>query len=139
MPRKRRKKHPVKRRDDLLEHPRLKQPEIKIWRDTLREEQKGICPICGTQIESDNTVLDHCHSSGLVRGSLHRGCNALLGKLENNYKRCGVRFDMLAGISPRVAEYISGDYSLNPFHPSHRTSEEKRLSRNERARLSRAK
>ena len=117
---------------------RLKQNEIKVYREKLLEEQQGICPICGTEISKDNAVLDHCHSSGLIRGTLHRGCNALLGKLENNYRRVGISFDMLAGISPSVGRYLSGDYVQNPFHPTHRTADEKRLRRNARAKKKRA-
>lgn len=127
----------AKRRDELLDHPRLKQREIKEWRDKLYEQQRGICPICGTGLQHEDSVLDHCHSSGHIRGTLHRSCNALLGKIENNYKRIGVSFSMLAGISPSVASYISSSYKENPYHPSHRTAEEKRLSRNESARAKR--
>lgn len=128
----------AKRQDHLLDHPRLKQREIKEWRRKMYEDQGGKCLLCGCHIEQDKAVLDHCHSSGFIRGTLHSGCNALLGKVENNYKRVGMSKEQLNGFAPSILEYIEGDYSMNPFHPSHRTQEEKRLSRNEKARKARS-
>jgi hypothetical protein len=48
----------------------------------LLEKQDHKCAICGTQ-ESDrkggDLVVDHCHSSGKVRGMLCQKCNLMLG------------------------------------------------------------
>lgn len=130
----------AKRRDDLLDHPRLKQREIKEWRDKLYEEQGNCCALCGLEIkEPSERVLDHCHSSGYIRGTLHRSCNAILGKVENNYKRIGVSDAIMLRAFGVVYDYICGSYSDKPYHPSHRTAEEKRLNRNEVARAKRAK
>lgn len=41
--------------------------------DVLRRWQAGRCAICGTNAE----VVDHDHSTGLVRGWLCRSCNAI--------------------------------------------------------------
>lgn len=41
------------------------------------ESQDSRCAICGLQ--SDNLFVDHCHSSGKVRGLLCRHCNFGLG------------------------------------------------------------
>lgn len=54
---------------------------FKDWRDAdiaLHDYQwmRG-CAICGTQGE---TVVDHSHATGLVRGNLCLSCNALEGK-----------------------------------------------------------
>lgn len=49
---------------------------------------------------------------------LHRGCNALLGKVENNYKRYGVSEKSLQGMVPLLYGYIYSDWSENPKHPS---------------------
>lgn len=49
----------------------------------------------------------------------------------------GISIEQLRIISPRIADFLVADYSMNPFHPNHRTEEEKRLSRNERARKKR--
>lgn len=120
-------------------HPRLLSREKPEWREKLCDSQGNICPICGLAVEATTGALDHCHRTGFVRGTLHMGCNALLGKCENNYKRMGISMEQLEGISPRIASFLKADYSGNPYHCDHRTSEEKRLSRNERARKSRAK
>lgn len=120
---------------------RLKQNEIKAYREELLEKQGGMCALCGEQLFRDDAVLDHHHKMGWVRGVLHRGCNALLGKIENNHKRMGVpSLDSFLG---GCADYIRD--GLLPickdgqpvYHPSHRTPDEKRLLRNKRARRKR--
>ena len=49
--------------------------------------QNGKCDICLTPaVEQHNGVLhvDHCHASGAVRGLLCRGCNHMLGVVQDN-------------------------------------------------------
>lgn len=47
----------------------------------LRESQKCSCKICGTHenMESQSLVVDHCHTTGKVRGLLCSNCNRALG------------------------------------------------------------
>lgn len=46
----------------------------------MRLAQGFCCAACGLrESESDNLVVDHCHTSGNVRGLLHRTCNSALG------------------------------------------------------------
>lgn len=83
-------------------------------------------------------VLDHDHSTGAVRGVLHNGCNALLGKVENNYKRYGVR-DLAAFLynaAPYLQRHASNQTGL--LHNTHKTGDEKREQRNAKARATRA-
>ena len=49
--------------------------------DRMLEEQGGGCAICGKTPEEEgkNLGVDHCHSTGIVRGLLCRGCNQGLG------------------------------------------------------------
>lgn len=117
-------------------HQRLLSKEKSTWRERLLVEQFHLCPLCGLVIQREDAVLDHCHSTGHIRGVLHSGCNALLGKIENFKKRAGKKLtgDQLWGISASVSLYTEADYSHMPYHCDHRTAEEKRLSRNERAR-----
>lgn len=53
----------------------------------LLEEQNYACKICGIH-QDDNThkylYVDHCHSSGLVRGLLCRTCNSMLGMAKDD-------------------------------------------------------
>ena len=41
----------------------------------------GLCPIC---FQQRKLVIDHHHSTGLVRGRICRSCNLLLGRADEN-------------------------------------------------------
>lgn len=120
---------------------RLKPNEVKAWRESQLKAQDGFCALCGLALDPADAVADHHHRKGWMRGVLHRGCNALLGKVENNWKRVGV---------PGLGNFLSNAYKYivcgentplvtDVYHPSFRTEEEKRLRRNKRARLKRKK
>ena len=49
--------------------------------DELYTKQNGICPICGKSLEQ-SFEIDHDHSSGMIRGLLHRECNVLISGYE---------------------------------------------------------
>lgn len=52
---------------------------------SLLSDQEGICPLCLKAIEDGkNSVVDHCHDTGAVRGVLHRKCNVAIGMLEDD-------------------------------------------------------
>lgn len=69
---------------------------------------------------------------------LHNGCNALLGKVENNAPRFGVR--NLAAFGAGLANYLHRHLTnvTGLLHPTHKTEDEKRLARNAKARVARA-
>lgn len=118
---------------------RLKYTEVQDVRATLLSRQGGRCALCGLPCCKEDAVLDHDHRTGAIRGALHRGCNALLGKVENNAPRYGVRD--IAAFASGIAGYLR-THMVNItglIHPTHKTEEEKRLLRNKRARLTRAK
>jgi hypothetical protein len=58
----------------------------------LRDEQMGLCGICGIVLEisessslrTKNVAVDHCHSTGKVRGLLCSMCNKGLGCFSDN-------------------------------------------------------
>ena len=55
--------------------------------DEMLQEQEGRCKICGTTETFSNSVhfhVDHCHSSGEVRGLLCGPCNQGLGQFKDN-------------------------------------------------------
>jgi hypothetical protein len=57
--------------------------------------QGGVCFVCRepqkpTKKGPKRLATDHSHDTGQVRGLLCNRCNALLGKLENAFKRYGL-------------------------------------------------
>lgn len=117
-------------------HYRLKVSEVADLRVKQTLAQGGRCAVCALPLK--RPCLDHDHGTGAVRGTLCSGCNALLGKVENNYKRYGVQ--SLPAFCAGVAAYLSR-HSINItgyLHPSHKSEDEKRLARNAKARKVRA-
>lgn len=104
---------------------KLKYTEIKTHREKLLLEQNQCCALCGEQIV-DDAVLDHDHKTGLIRRVLHRGCNLLLGKIENNLIRNGISPERLNNIAKNLVTYMEHNYA-DIVHPTHLTSEERRL------------
>ena len=117
---------------------RLKTTEVAAIREAMRAAQAGHCAICQQKLTADGAVLDHDHATGAIRAALHRGCNALLGTIENNYKRYGVHNlpAFLAGVAQYLQKHEQNRTGL--LHPSHKTEDEKRLRRNALARKRRA-
>ena len=52
----------------------------------LMNKQKGLCAICGLDLGTlkYNYYIDHCHSTGKVRGLLCPYCNTGVGFYENS-------------------------------------------------------
>ena len=117
---------------------RLNARQLKEWREATWLAQDKRCAITGYTISPGEAVADHDHSTGHLRGVLHRGVNAMLGKCENNYRRYGLSLPLLAAMSPPIGAYLTRDYSSNPLYPTHRTEDEKRVARNAKARKLRA-
>lgn len=114
---------------------RLKASEVATVRERLAAAQGGRCAIC--QLPLTKPCLDHNHNTGAVRATLHNGCNALLGKLENNYKRYGVvnLSAFLQGTAAYLQRHVTNQTGY--LHPSHKTEDEKRERRNAKARATR--
>lgn len=115
---------------------RLKTTEISKVREELAGKQNGRCAIC--QLPLTRPCLDHDHGTGAVRATLHAGCNSVLGKIENSYKRYGVAnlAAFLAGTAAYLQRHTTNQTGL--LHPSHRSEDEKRERRNAQARAKRA-
>lgn len=99
---------------------RVKHGRLPEYRSRQLIDQNNICPLCGQFILLDKAVVDHCHRTGRIRSVVHRGCNSLLGKIENNFKRYGLTLEQLKGICPNIHDYIHRDYQDHPFHPSYK-------------------
>lgn len=119
---------------------RLTAKTLPEWRKQTLEAQGGVCAICREAVSAGEAVADHDHKTGQMRGVLHRGCNSMLGVIENNRPRY-----MLTSIV-RLTKFLAGVVQYlytkrpddTPLYPSHRTADEKRDLRNLRARRARA-
>lgn len=117
---------------------KLKTTEVSSTRTSLLASQAGRCDLCKLECKEPEAVLDHDHSTGIIRSTLHRSCNALLGKIENNFRRYGIR--NLAAFLHGVPGYLQRHETdrTGLLHPTHKTDEEKRVARNTKARKTRA-
>ena len=67
----------------------------------MLQDQKGLCKICNgvgfkmAEHHKLQLVVDHCHSSGKVRGLLCHNCNRALGLLQDNVKSLQAAIDYL--------------------------------------------
>lgn len=106
---------------------KLKYREVAEYRHRQLQDQDYTCALCGDLI-IDDAVLDHCHKTGYVRKVLHRGCNALLGKIENNLARNRLDIERLTVFAERLVDYIQ-DSRSEVVHPTYKTQEEKKNAR----------
>lgn len=102
---------------------RLTHNKIAEYRQQQLTNQRHCCALCGEAIV-DDAVLDHCHKTGLIRRVLHRGCNALLGKIENNLARNRMSATRLDVWAKNLTDYITKTHT-DITHPTHKTLKEK--------------
>lgn len=103
----------------------LPHSKVKKYREANKSET---CPIF--EIPLDDVVVDHDHSTGLVRGCIHRQANAWEGKVFNAWKRYGgnnanVKY---SNALRNLADYIDRE-SSGILHPKGVTDLCKRFSR----------
>lgn len=111
--------------------PKLTYRQVKEYREVLLDKQSGCCAICGKPVDPSSSVLDHDHINGHVRGVLHRGCNSLLGKVENNYRRFGV-VDLMSFLAGAGTYLINGSripMEQRVIYPTFKTEDEKKEKR----------
>lgn len=70
--------------------------------DRMHEEQNGLCRIClrPEPVPGRLLAVDHCHSTGVVRGLLCGDCNRGIGMFKDDPLRL-----------LRAVEYLTGDLS----------------------------
>jgi acetyltransferase-like isoleucine patch superfamily enzyme len=73
--------------------------------ELMVEKQQGLCGVCNLPLRDDKAV-DHCHKTGVVRGILHKQCNAGLGSLGDSYVTL-----------QRAAAYLYRHQPGNRVHP----------------------
>lgn len=64
----------------------------------LYEKQDGKCAICGEIPKTERGLhVDHCHTTGAVRGLLCHGCNTGIGALKEDAETLSKAIDYLKG------------------------------------------
>lgn len=123
----------------------MSKPLLKITRSqqysvTMRllKEQGGNCLVCNKRISIQTTgrasdyTLDHSHSTGEVRGVLHRSCNSAEGRVRHSVSRWGAKgndeeaiIEYLEGLAKYLRECHEGTRTTGIMYPNHKTPEEK--------------
>lgn len=63
--------------------------------EAARLEATTECEVCAAPLGTGQRAIDHCHTSGALRGVLCHRCNLTLGKLGDD-----------AGLARRMADYL---------------------------------
>lgn len=137
---------------------------IKVPRSSLKNfainycktKQDGNCAICGKSIDftksgrESNYAVDHNHSTGEIRGVLHRSCNSSEGKVRNASAKWGAKCsvdndDEIIKYLDNLVQYLKRTqyHGTGMLYPDHKSKDERqdlaRLRRNKAAALRRAK
>ncbi len=119
---------------------RLKPSQIALVRARILERrQEFTCAVCPQPITVATSCLDHDHYSGLIRGVLCMNCNGIEGKIKNlaiRARRTLSSEDYLLRLIKYWDVYKTDQTGL--LHPLHKSSDEKRLLKNKRAKKKRA-
>ena len=119
----------------------LKPSEVKSVVTQLLTKQGNVCAVCGNPFTArDKPVLDHCHSTGFIRGVLHNSCNGaegrVKGKAHMGHKGVSAA-DFIIGLGKYLE--LNAKPRFNLIHPQHMTEDQKRLRRNAKAKAARAR
>lgn len=113
---------------------RLKNSELSAVKRELIKRQKGLCPICNKSLLTcriNNVVVDHNHTTGAVRGALHRGCNAMEGKVKNflmTWGKCNTLQDMVRTLERLIVYWkLHKTPQTEWLHPTFKTDKEKEV------------
>ena len=110
----------------------MKQKDIKILKEKIWRANDKKCPVLQREVPLDKMVLDHIHKRkadeyavdrGTIRTALEFRVNAFFGKIENAYKRYGLKDEMpLSDLLRAGSEYLEEEpYSEDGvyfIHPS---------------------
>ena len=103
---------------------RLAARDIKEYRAKLLKKQKGICPLCKTELLPEDAALDHCHITGHIRAVLHTSCNSAEGRIIRWASRN--RASSPEVFIRNLVRYWAKDYSKNPEHYTHGAAKRRR-------------
>lgn len=122
---------------------KLTRSQIRPYAMRLLQQQGGVCPLCNRAIDltiKGELVLDHCHTTGRVRGALHRSCNSAEGRTANAAGRWGAKSMDYAAIIPwlrNLLTYLEQE-PTDVLYPTFKTADEQRVARNATERRRRA-
>lgn len=118
---------------------KVKPMELLAVRVRLLKEQGSACAICRQPLAESDAVADHCHTTGEIRGILHRGCNSMLGKFENHRRIAKLtNIKAAAAWAAGLVAFLHKPEYTGLMYPTHKTADEKRVARNAKARRTRA-
>jgi hypothetical protein len=116
---------------------RMTAAQVPDLRALLQAQQEDRCRLCDKKFYDKmplDPVLDHCHKTGAIRGVIHRGCNTLLGKIENYLPRAWLKPADLPTYAAGLADYLlSPSPAPGVLHFTHRTPEQKAVRTKVRA------
>ncbi len=122
---------------------KLTRSQLNAYKLRLVQEQKWTCPVSLKRFEPDNlkdAVVDHDHTTGEIRGVLHRSANAVEGKVFSAVGRwggVGMQYTEVLAYLERLITYLESP-GKGVVYPLHKTPEEKRVTRNAKAKQARA-
>tara|TARA_R110000851_G_scaffold317339_1_gene480797 strand:+ start:25507 stop:25929 length:423 start_codon:yes stop_codon:yes gene_type:complete len=83
-------KHTVTTKALTVIKKRIKTVDIPLVRAKLQKKQNNRCLICQRDLRRLRAVLDHCHTTGFIRGVLCNNCNGIEGKISGLLNRLDV-------------------------------------------------
>lgn len=130
---------------------RITKAEVAAVRHRLQIQQGNKCALCGVDFSEKEVVggkiktkyracLDHDHNTGHIRAVICNNCNGIEGKifgLATRAKRKRTALAFLADLVRYWHKHRTDQTGL--IHPEHKTDEERRLERNKKERMRRAK
>ena len=122
---------------------KITRAQIRTVAIRLVQEQNGICPLCLKPLElgvKGSVVVDHDHSTGRIRGALHRSCNSGEGKAFNAVGRWiagRMDYELVVPALERLVHYLKQEPTSLIYH-DHKTTDEKNAIRAARERKRRA-
>lgn len=123
---------------------KLSRSQLNAYKLALVNAQNWTCPVSLKRFEPDNlkdAVVDHDHITGEIRGVLHRSANAAEGKVfaaVGRWGGVGMDYSEALPYLKRLIQYLESP-GKGVMYPHHKTTEEKRETRNAKAREARAK
>lgn len=120
--------------------------QIEAVRIGVLRQQDYKCPLCEHPLRGQTTkkrpCLDHDHATGFIRGVLCITCNGAEGRIMKRAKIAAGKDEDPIRWLQRMIDYLehhsARKLGTRLTHPMHRTENEKRLARLEKAKKARA-